>query len=64
MYYLLEKQTAVQSAAIQTAVPNQFEHEKITLQNKNCVIKRDLEQKNHAVKKSQQIRDEKRAMCE
>ena len=28
MYYLLEKQTAVQSAAIQTAVPNQFEHEK------------------------------------
>ena len=25
----IEKQTAVQSAAIQTAVPNQFEHEKL-----------------------------------
>ena len=34
IYYLLEKQTAVQSAAIQTAVPKQFEHEKLLCRTK------------------------------
>ena len=37
---------------------------KIALQNKNRAIKRGLERKNRTVKKSQQICDEKCAMCE
>ena len=36
--YLLKKQTAVQSAAIQTAVPNQFEHDKSLCRTKMFVI--------------------------
>ena len=64
MYYLLEKQTAVQSAAIQTAVPNQFEHEKSLCRTKITRLKRGLERKNCAVKKLQQICNEKCTMCE
>ena len=37
---------------------------KIALQNKNCMIKRGLEQKNCTVKKLQQIHDKKCFMCE
>ena len=75
IYYLLEKQTAVQPAIIylwchylimemvkQTAV-QPVSTWKIALHNKNHAIKRGLGQKNHAVKKLQRIRNEKCVMC-
>ena len=40
------------------------QHEKSLCRTKMHVIKRGLERKNHAVKKLQQIRNEKHAMCE
>ena len=52
MYYLLEKQTAVQSAAIPTVVPNQFEHENRSVEQKSR-DKKGSRVKNLAVKKLQ-----------
>ena len=75
IYYLLEKQTAVQPAIILIMVPlynygngktnssaTSFNMKNCSTQKKSC-DKRGLGQKNHAVKKLHQIHDEKHAMC-
>ena len=70
IYYPLEKQMAVQPAIIiygknkQQCNNSSVSTWKIPLQNKNCMIKRGLGQKNCTVKKSHQICNEKCAMCE
>ena len=60
IYYLLEKQS---NGKTKQQCPTSSTW-KIALQNKNRTIKRGLERKNHAVKKLQQIRNEKCTMCE